>query len=173
MRRTTDPMSIAEHRKAAAYLFNLTWSLLDRKPRTPEEDNELVHAAHASRFHWGRAGRPVNLSVGEWQVSRVYAILGRPEPAFYHGQRALEIARRARLGRFYLAYSYEALARAAAVAGRMKERDRNLLAAQRIGKGIRDKDDQRMLWEDLATIRGPPPRASRRTVRKRVVGTGP
>jgi len=112
----------------------------------------MVHAAHAARYHWGHAGTPLNVSIGEWQISRVYAVLGRAEPALYHGRRALEIARRGGLGRFYLAYAYEALARAAAVAGQRRARDRHLAQARRIGATVRDGDDRRMLLDDLATI---------------------
>jgi len=140
------------HRKIGADLFNYTWSLLDKTRRSPLEAEEMLHAAHASRYHWGRAGRPLHISVGEWQVSRVYATLGRAEPARYHGRRALEVALKNRLGRFYVAYAHEALARAAAVAGDRRERDRQLRAARRIGAGVRDRDDRRMLEEDLATI---------------------
>lgn len=140
------------HRRVGAYLFNRTWVLLDRPRRSREDNEEMVHAAHASRFHWGRCGRPVNLSIGEWQVARVYAVLGRPEPARHHARQALAIARRAHLGRFYLAYAYEALARAESVARRPRWRDRYLRAARRAGAGIRDPDDLRMLREDLASI---------------------
>jgi len=112
----------------------------------------MLHAAHASRYHWGHAGTPLNRSIGEWQVSRVYAVLGRTEPALYHGRRALEIARRNRLSRFHLAYAYEALARASAVAGQRRARNRYLREARRIGAAVRDRDDRRMLLEDLATI---------------------
>ncbi|MGA7862003.1 MAG: hypothetical protein WCB19_09140 [Thermoplasmata archaeon] len=152
MRRRTDPLSRGQHRKIAGDLFNYTWSLLDQTKRSAEECDEMLHAAHASRYHWGHAGTPLNLSVGEWQVSRVYSALGRAEPALYHGRRALEIARRDRLGRFYLAYAYEAMARAAAVAGQRRNRNRYLREARRVGAQVRDRDDRRMLLEDLATI---------------------
>jgi hypothetical protein len=56
------------------------------------------------------------------------------------------------LSRFYLAYAYEAVARAAAVAGERRTRDRYLRRAREIGAGVRDRDDRRMLLEDLATI---------------------
>ena len=39
------------HKKFTVDTFNLTWSLLDKKDRTKEEDDKMVHAAHASRFH--------------------------------------------------------------------------------------------------------------------------
>ena len=44
------------HRKLAVDLFNYTWKFLDKENRTVEEDDEMLHAAHASRFHWGKAG---------------------------------------------------------------------------------------------------------------------
>jgi len=153
VRRTSDPVPRSQHRKIGADLFNYTWALLDRKDRTTEDDDEMLHAAHASRYHWGHAGTALHIDIGEWQISRVYAVLGRAEPALSHARRALEIARRHRLRRFYLAYAYEAMARASAVAGERRARDRYLREARRIGARLRDRDDRRMLLEDLATIR--------------------
>jgi len=112
----------------------------------------MIHAAHASRYHWGQAGRDLNRSIAEWQISRVYAVLGREEPSRYHAHRALELARRGRLAPFYEAYAYEALARATAVARKPKETKRYLEKAQLIGRRIRNRDDRRMLDEDLASI---------------------
>ena len=151
--RKADPLSRAQHRKVGADLFNYTWSLLDRKRRTKGEDDELLHAAHASRYHWGHAGTALNLSIAEWQISRVYSVLGRAEPALHHARRSLAIARRGRLGRFYLAYAYEALARASAVAGDRRTCARWTNEARRLGARVRDRDDRRMLLEDLDTIR--------------------
>jgi len=148
-----DPLSRVQHRKTGAYLFNYTWALLDRKDRTREDEEEMLHAAHASRYHWGKAGTALHTSIGDWQISRVYATLGRAEPALYHARRALEVTRRHRFGRFYLAYAYEGLARAASVAGDRRTRDRCLREARRVGAQVRDRDDRRMLLEDLASIR--------------------
>jgi tetratricopeptide (TPR) repeat protein len=152
VRRREDPLGRAAHRRIAADLFNYTWSLLEKKGRSAEERDELLHAAHASRYHWGHAGTPLNWSIGEWQLSRVYATLGRTEPALHHAQRALDLARRHRLSRFYLAYAYEALARASAAAGRVSARNRYRRKAREVGQRVRDPDDRRMLLEDLATI---------------------
>ncbi|HYB77084.1 MAG TPA: hypothetical protein VEE83_00185 [Thermoplasmata archaeon] len=151
--RKADPLTRSQHRKIGADLFNYTWSLLDRKDRTAEENDEMLHAAHASRYHWGHAGTALNRSISEWQISRVYATLKRAEPALYHARRSLEIARQNRLGRFYVAYAYEAMARASAVAGRSRTRDRYLREARKVSATVRDRDDRRMLLEDLATIR--------------------
>src|SRR5712691_1669171 len=130
----------AEQRVAAA-LFNQTWRLLEMESRTPEQDDEMMHCAHASRYHWGRVGQPVNLARGEWQISRVYAVLGRGEPATFHARRCLEIAQKHHLSAFDLAEAYEALARAALVRGDRPEGKRFAEEARRAGAGIMDTED--------------------------------
>ena len=91
----TTPTTIdaATHRQLAVDLFNSVWRLLERTDRTAAEDDEMLHAAHASRHHWGEVGERVNLARGEWQCSRVYAVLGRAEPAMWHAQRCLHPVR--------------------------------------------------------------------------------
>lgn len=153
MPRRTDPIDPAGHRRLGAYLFNRAWDLMAKKRRNRSEDEELLLTAYASRYHWSRVGRPLNFSIGEWQLSRVYSVLGQAEPALSHGRRSLELALRHGLGRFYVAYGYEALARASAVAGSSRASRRYMALARRVGKSIRDSHERSMLDEDLATIR--------------------
>ncbi len=142
------------HRKQAASLFNGTWRFLEKKHRTPDEDDQMIHMAHASRYHWSFVGKPIRLAIGEWQISHVYAVLRRPEPALYHAKRSLVICRKNRIGDFPLAFAYEALARAAAVARRAQDRDRYLRVARRLGARIGEKEDRDLFFSDLATIPG-------------------
>lgn len=86
------------HRKFAVDLFNLVWSLLDKKDRSKEEDDKMVHAAHASRFHWGDIGTPIEIERGEWQISRVYSVLNKTQSAIYHARRCLEICEENNIG---------------------------------------------------------------------------
>jgi DNA-binding transcriptional MerR regulator len=106
-----------DERRTAADLFNGVWRLLEKEDRSVEEDDRMLHMAHASRYHWGQVGAPVNLSRGEWQCSRVYSVLGRAEPALHHARRGLEICQKHGIGDWDLAFAYESLARAHAVAG--------------------------------------------------------
>ena len=55
----------AWQRKAAADLFNQTWELIDKPDRTPDDDLEMIHLAHASRALWKKVGTEVNLARGE------------------------------------------------------------------------------------------------------------
>ena len=78
----------------------------------------MIHAAHASRFHWGGAdGTSINLARGEWQCARVYAVLGRGEPALWHARRCVEINEANGQRDWDLPAAYEAMARATDVAG--------------------------------------------------------
>jgi hypothetical protein len=96
--------SVTDSRLLAAQLFNQTWQLLEQEGRTEEDDAQMIHTAHASRYHWGQVltATPVHLARGEWLVSRVYAVLGRAEPALYHARRVLDLCRREDIGDFDL-----------------------------------------------------------------------
>jgi hypothetical protein len=140
------------HKKFAIDLFNLTWSLLDKKDRTPDEDDKMVHAAHASRYHWGEIGTPLEFERGEWQISRVYSVLKRSEPALYHAKRCLEICKKNNIGDFDIAFAYEALARAYAVAGLKVQCKENIELATKAGQQIKKEDDRNYFLNELKTI---------------------
>ncbi len=142
------------HRRFAADLFNLVWRYLERPDRTAAENDTMLNAAHASRYHWGEVGTPQNLAIGEWQISRVYAVLNRPEPARYHAERALDICQANGIGDFPFAYAYEALARAAALAGQTEECARYIELGRAAGEGIKEADDKEFFFNDLATVPG-------------------
>jgi hypothetical protein len=136
----------------AASLFNGVWTLLETTNRTPDEDLRMIHMAHASRYHWGRVGSAVNFVRGEWQCSRVYATLGRGEPALFHARRALEICEANAIGDFDLAFCYEALARAHAVAGNSDEARQWQLRGLSLVNDVADDEDREVLAADLASV---------------------
>lgn len=140
------------HRKLAIWLFNHVWELLDKTDRSQEEMDEMLHAAHASCYHWSLAGSAVNLVRGEWQISRVYSVLQRAEPAVYHARRCLDICIENQIGDFDLAFAYEALARASAVAGNAQERDRFLKLGHQAAEDIQEEEDRQLVLSDLKTI---------------------
>ena len=146
-----DPTS---RRKLAADLYNLTWTLLEKTDRTSAEDDEMMHSAHASRYHWGEVGvgEPVNLARGEWQCSRVYAVLGRAEPALWHARRCLAINEADGRRDWDLASAYEAMARAHLAAGDLAEVAAWKAKSTDALDGIADKDDRDLIEGDLATL---------------------
>ena len=141
-----------EHRKFAVDLFNLVWSLLDKKDRSKDDDDRMIHAVHASRFHWGEIGTPLHFERGEWQISRVYSVLKRSEPALYHATRCVEICRENDIGDFDIAFAYEAMATAHAIAGDKTECKKYLQLAKEAGEKIGKKEDKDYFFTELKTV---------------------
>ena len=140
---------MTEHRRLGVDLFNEVWSLMESRA----DDDRMLHAAHASRFHWGEAEdcKPENLARGEWQVSRMYTVLGRAEPAIWHAQRCLDHCEANGIGDWDLAYAYEALARAHALAGDGAGAEWKA-KARAAGDAIADPEDREHFDEDYATL---------------------
>ena len=145
-------LDAADHRRLGKDLYNHVWTLLETADRTAEQTDEMIHAAHASRWHWTVGGEPANRARGEWQCSRVYGVLGRGEPALWHARRCVELCEEFGLGDWDLAAAYEAMSRASLVAGDeaaardWKDRATSALA------DIADPDDREPIEADLATL---------------------
>ncbi|MGI9006015.1 MAG: MerR family transcriptional regulator [Streptosporangiaceae bacterium] len=142
----------AAQRKVAVALFNHVWTLLEVEDRSEAQDAEMIHAAHASTYHWMMCGEPVNRARGEWQCSRVYAVLGLAGPAGFHARKVLMICEREGIADFDLAFAYEALARASAVAGDGAEALRWAELARGACAQIAEDDDREIVLADLETI---------------------
>jgi hypothetical protein len=142
---------VSDERRRGVALFNATWELINSR----DDDDRMLHMAHASRFHWGEAPEcePENLARGEWLVSRVYALLGRAEPAIWHAQRCLDHCEQNGIGDWDLAYAYEALARAHGLAGNPEAAEWKA-KARAAGDAIADAEDREHFDEDYSTLPG-------------------
>ncbi len=152
----TTPMSTeldGQTQKAlAASLFNRVWELLEKADRSTADDDEMVNAAHASRYLWTAIGDEQNLAVGDWQISRVYSVLGRAEPAVFHARRCLDHATQVDGQPWLLASAYEGLSRAYSVAGdRAAAGEWKAKAEQRLTE-VEDADDREIVERDIATL---------------------
>jgi tetratricopeptide (TPR) repeat protein len=147
---------VVNERQLGVDLFNDAWRLLERSDRTSEADEHLVHQAHASAYHWLKAPEcePKNRARSEWLCSRVYAVLGRAEPALHHAQRCLELAEAnpENMEEFDLPFAYEALARAHRAAGDAAAASRYERLAREAAERMKDVEDRQMLLSDLATL---------------------
>lgn len=140
------------HRQQGVDLFNEVWRLME----TREDDERMLHAAHASAYHWAEAPEcePRNRARSEWQVSRVYTVLGRGEPALHHARRCLAICEEhpENMEEWDLPFAYEALARACRIAGMNEQAAGYKQQAQELGDEISDPEDRNHLGEALASL---------------------
>ena len=151
----------ATRRALAAGLYNRTWELMEIPDRTPEQDAEMLHAAHASRYHWGEiADTAARLWRGEWLCSRVYASLGRAEPALWHARRALALVDAADAASDEVAEDwdrpavYEAMARASFVAGDAADGAAWKARGAELAARVAEADDREVIERDLASLPG-------------------
>jgi hypothetical protein len=149
-RDETSSLSHEQRRQLAVDLFNHAWTLIELPERTPGQDDEMI-----PRAHWGEVGTRANLARGEWQVSRVYTVLRRSEPALYHAHRCLAYVEEGDgVEDWDLPFAFEALARAHALAGDLGESSRYGTLAREAGEAIAENEDRDHLLAALATLPG-------------------
>ncbi|MCF7801927.1 MAG: hypothetical protein K9N34_07905 [Candidatus Marinimicrobia bacterium] len=141
-----------QHKALGITLFNQTWDLIEKPDRTPDEEADMIHMAHASAFHWRQVGTELNFARSEWQISHVYGILERGEPAIYHAARCLKLCQENQIGDFDLAYAYEAVARAHWLLGSTKDAQHFLKQAEEAGKSIAKDGDKKQFFSDLTDL---------------------
>ena len=68
-------------RRFASQANNRAWTLSESVSRTPEEDEEMLQAAHAAMYLWKIVGNAKNHAHAAQLVAHVYALLGLAGPA--------------------------------------------------------------------------------------------
>jgi tetratricopeptide (TPR) repeat protein len=146
---SADSLQPEEHRRLGIDLYNRTWTLMD------SPGDEMLHCAHASAYHWMQSGgTTANRARSEWLCSRVYALLGRSEPALHHARRCIELVESAphEMEDWDLAAAHEALARAHLAAGEVDEARRYLELALEETAKIAEEDDRKHIEADLESL---------------------
>jgi hypothetical protein len=132
--------------------FNLVWEYIDKEDRTEVDNLNMIHAAHASRFLWGKVGEPINFERGEWQVSKVYAILGMGQQALLHAKACLNICELYSIKDWDLCFAYMALAEAHKLLGNNAEYDTFKKRATERVADIKDDGDKEYTLDELNKI---------------------
>ena len=143
------------HGHFASHCFNATWDLIDKKRRSPGDDEVMVDLAHASFWHWTQ--RPdctrEKRSIGYWLLARVYALTGQADRARGYGDLALDFADKS--GPFYKGFAHEALARAAMAGKKWALMDRHLKQAEARAAEVPEAKEAAWLRKNLASIGRP------------------
>jgi len=140
---------LSSHQKIAKDLFNKTWELMEKEDRTEEEEQKMLHMAHASCYHWGECGTALEKARGEWQISRVYSLLELPVQALFHAEKSLEYCQKNGLADFDLAFAYEAITRAYSLIGDMENQKKFYKLAEQRGNEIGKAEDKDYFFSEL------------------------
>ncbi len=138
----------------AVNYFNKTWDILEMKNRSKEDIEKIKNFCHASFLHWSEVEdcTEENLSIGYWLIARVYSIAEEGENAIRYANRCIEVSEDANLDPFYIAYAYEAKARALKILGKLEEAKVFLKKANEFVPKIKDKKSKEYILADLETI---------------------
>lgn len=155
MKKKTGFDTAEAHRHFSAGCFNKTWEFIDKKKRTLQENNEMIATSFASLWHWMQ--RPdctmTNYSIAYWQLARVFALANEPLNALKYAKLCLASSKGKDVEPFYLAYAYEALARAEMKAKNRKKMLEYLKKALMISEKIENAEYRGWLLRDLKTIK--------------------
>lgn len=142
------------HLHFSTELFNLTREYIDQADqRSTEEDMTMLHTAIASLWHWTQREDVTceNLSMGYWQVSRVYNLIRQPHNARTYGLLALKYADG--LDPFFKGFAYETLARAEMQSGNRVIMLVYLEKANAVAELIEEEETRMLLRHYLSSIK--------------------
>ncbi len=143
------------HHYFSAECFNRAWDFIEKPERSLSDEDRMLQLCLASLWHWTQRQdvTPKNLSVGYWQVSRVFALLKHADLARRYAKLSLEAAQDKGVEPFNRGYAYEAMARAEKVGNNNDEMEKYLSLAHQIAASLADSEDKKLLLADLANIR--------------------
>lgn len=113
------------HRWFAVECNNIAWDLVEQSYRSKADSERMIHAAHASCFHWMHAGSALHQQRAQCLLTTVYVRLGSVEAALRHAKKCLELSREtgSEQSAFDRATTYGAAAKAHALAQQPQRAD--------------------------------------------------
>jgi hypothetical protein len=147
-----DPQSW--HRYFAIECNNRAWDLAVRA-RTPEEDRELLNAAHASALHWQAAGTELNHMRARMLLAEVHALLGLGPSALDYAWEACDYFLSRETPDWEVAFMHAIYAHAAAVAGDEEGHRSAYAEAQRAIAAIADDQDRAIVLQTFNQVPAP------------------
>ncbi|KPJ61580.1 MAG: hypothetical protein AMJ46_00275 [Latescibacteria bacterium DG_63] len=142
------------HRHLSTDCFNKCWALMEKKNRTPENEEDMILLTHTSLWHWKQRDdcQPLNLSIAYWQLGRAYCLAKNTAMAKYYGQKCVEISTEKSMPPFYVGYGYEVLAHASALEGNAREAEEYLRLANMELEKITIEKNKKLLKADLKKV---------------------
>ena len=144
-------------RRLAAEANNRAWTLAETAARTEAEDAEMLHAAHASRYLWGKIGTGRNLALAHTLLGQVHALLGHAQLATEYAGKAFAYFTTRQSEPGQLAFAYAVQSHAAAVSGHHAGHRANYARALEIADTMTDSESRRIFDATIAVIPKPAP----------------
>jgi hypothetical protein len=136
-------------RRFASRANNRAWTLAEQASRTPEEDREMLDAAHAAMYLWSPMGTELNLALAQSLLGQVHALLGNSRFAMPYAQAAHDYFASHASEPLPLAMAHAILANAARCAGNSAVYESHYAAAVALGPSVANAQDRAILEATL------------------------
>jgi len=142
---------LSQSREMAKAANQLAWALLEQQDRTESETQEMMHAAHASYYLWGKVDQGAPLQRGARLLSRAYLMAGQHPLALAYARQCLARTETdpGPLADFDFFYAQEGMARALAAVGEVEQARHYLARAREWATKIADDEDRAIVEGDL------------------------
>lgn len=144
-------------RRLASQANNRAWALAESSARSPEEDEEMLQAAHAAMYFWKIVGTPNNRAHAAQLLAHVYALLKLPNPANHYLGQSQPFFMRGDCAPWEIALAHAVAANVAAAAGNHEEHGAHFKRAQQLITGLSAAEDRQILDATLRVVPVPRP----------------
>ncbi len=155
MTDSPSPEEVARwQRRLAAQANNRAWRLSEAR-RSPQEDEEMLQAAHASMYFWKLVGTAGNRAHAAQLVAHVYALLKLPNPAKHYLAQAEPFFLGPDCEPWERACAFAVKASVAAAAGEAEAHASSYREAERLIAALPDPEDREILNATLRVVPKP------------------
>jgi hypothetical protein len=142
-------------RRLAAQANNRAWRLSESAARSPQEDEEMLQAAHASMYFWKLVGNANNRAHAAQLLAHVYALLKLPNPATHYLKQSEPFFLEQNCEPWERACAFAVKASVAAASGQSKDHASSYREAERLIAALPDPEDREILNATLLVVPKP------------------
>lgn len=142
-------------RRLASQANNRAWTLAEALSRTPDEDDEMLQAAHAAMYFWKIVGKPSNHAHAALLLAHVCALLKLPKPAAHYLSMSLPYFMQNNSAPWEMAIAHAVAANVAFTEGNGEAHARHYTQAQSFREQVDNAEERENLDATLRVI--PPP----------------
>jgi hypothetical protein len=153
--RPSPQETAAWQKRLAAQANNRAWALAESTPRSPEDDEEMLEAAHAAMYFWKTVGDASNRAHAAQLLAHTYALLNLPNPARHYLKQVQPFFFERECKPWELALAHAVAANVAAAAGDAEAHARHYREAERLVAALPDPGDRRILDATMRVIPEP------------------
>jgi len=121
---------------------NRAWRLAESASRTPAEDDEMLHSAHAAALHWGKVGTELHKARATMLLGHVHALLGQGASGMRYARRSFSYVTSHDSPPWEVAFAHAVLANAAAAARETELHAKHYAIAKSLGSALPDAEEK-------------------------------